>query len=79
MTKTARILSLHKSCPGMSMQEIAAEVGCSDSYVRVVARQRRGNGLSKHDKNYLRKKFDTPSLKEAMRRQNSLYRGRPAP
>lgn len=53
MTKADRIRALYAA--GKSTREIADIIGCKTSYVRVVARQRRG-GLSEHDIKYLPRK-----------------------
>lgn len=55
MTKAERIRTLYAA--GKSIREIADIIGCSDSYVRVAARQRT-NGSSKHDRAYLKKMKD---------------------
>ncbi len=63
VTKAQRILELHGA--GMSDKEIAAKVGCHPSYVRVVARQRKGRSMSEYDirwRNENRERFN-----EAMR------------
>ncbi len=72
MTKAQRILELYSS--GMSDKEIADKVGCHPSYVRVVARQRKGRSMSEHDvqwRNENRKRFN-----EAMRMGRRRGEGR---
>ncbi len=49
-TKAAEIMRLYAE--GLSTSEIAKAVGCGDSYVRVVARQRKGTGVSRFDLAY---------------------------
>lgn len=52
MSKSEQIRRLYAT--GLSPQAIAARVGCLDSYVRVVARQRTAaSGMSKHDWQYV--------------------------
>jgi hypothetical protein len=50
-TKSEWILALYKD--GLSTKEIAEIVGCLPSYVRVVARQRKGTSASEIDRRYL--------------------------
>lgn len=50
-TKSAEILDLYAQ--GFSIKEIALRVGCRPEYVRVVARQRRGSGMSDIDRRYV--------------------------
>jgi len=50
MTKSAWIMALYDGT--RSIKEIAEIVGCSDSYVRTVARQRKGTGQSEADIRY---------------------------
>lgn len=55
-TKAAEIMRLWKH--GIfTTSEIAHLVGCRDSYVRVVARQRRGTGQCEADKRWRAKTF----------------------
>jgi hypothetical protein len=49
-TKAAEIMRLYAK--GLSTSEIAKAVGCNTAYVRVVARQRRGNTYSAIDRRY---------------------------
>jgi hypothetical protein len=70
MTKAALILKLYDG--GLNPQEIAAEIGCSDSYVRVVARQRKGKGRSDNDWRY----YKSPLGKATRREQSARYRAR---
>lgn len=51
MSKAAQIMSLYDGV--RSTKEIAQIVGCADSYVRVVARQRKGGSCSEIDRRYL--------------------------
>lgn len=50
-SKAARIMKLYAR--GYSTREIGQMVGCRPEYVRVVARQRKGNGQSRSDNAYL--------------------------
>ena len=54
MTKSEQILALYDG--KRTTREIADIVGCGVPYVRVVARQRKGGSMSKHDKKYRIKK-----------------------
>ena len=49
-TKSEKILELYAQ--GLSTRAIAEIVGTSDSYVRVVARQRKGSKQSENDRRY---------------------------
>jgi hypothetical protein len=49
-TKSARIMKLYAA--GKTTREIADIVGCRQEYVRVVARQRKGGGMSEIDRRY---------------------------
>lgn len=50
MTKSEQIMSLYDGT--RTTTEIAAIVGCNTSYVRVVARQRKGRGVSDIDRKH---------------------------
>ncbi len=64
MTKAAEILSLYDGA--RSTREIAKIVGCLPEYVRVVARQRRGAGVSEIDVRYR----TSPLGRQMMKRVN---------
>lgn len=51
-TKAAKIMELYER-GDFTTREIADAVGCAESYVRVVTRQRRGTGVSKNERRYL--------------------------
>lgn len=50
-TKAAEIMRLYAH-EIFTIQEIAESVGCKPEYVRVVARQRKGSGMSANDRKY---------------------------
>ena len=52
MSKAQKIRDLYAQ--GLSTAQIAKRVGCSDSYVRVCARQRVNGKASDHDRAYWR-------------------------
>ena len=72
-TKSAQIMALHKQ--GKTTREIALKIygaGCDVrvkmAYVRVVVNQRKGSGMSKHDKAY-------QAAEEAQTRRRAYQRG----
>lgn len=67
-TKAENIMRLYAK--GLSTTEIAEIVGCLPEYVRVVARQRKGWGLSENDRRYR----DSPRGQEMMKRVNEAKR-----
>lgn len=66
MTKASKIRSLYYA--GLSIKDIAAEVGCRPEYVRVVARQRMGGGVSHVDRRYERSSLGRETRKAAKKR-----------
>ena len=62
-TKAAEIMLLYAK--GLSTKQIGELVGCRPEYVRVVARQRKGRGVSENDKRYLA----SPRGQEYVRRE----------
>ena len=68
MTKSEQIMSLYDG--QRTTSEIAAIVGCRPSYVRVVARQRQGKGLSDIDRKY--RQSPNGSKKHAASQERSL-------
>lgn len=62
-TKAAEIMLLYAK--GLSTKQIGELVGCRPEYVRVVARQRKGRGVSESDKRYLA----SPRGKEYIKRE----------
>lgn len=53
MTKAERIMQLYDGV--RTPREIAEMVDCHPAYVRVVARQRKGGGMSEKDRRYFKK------------------------
>lgn len=52
MTKAEKIRKIAKQRPNWSTSRIGQACDCSDSYVRVVLRQRGDGGMSEHDKRW---------------------------
>jgi hypothetical protein len=75
VTKAERILELYDG--KRTTGEIARIVGTTDSYVRVVARQRK-SGQSAIDARHYIKKFGGPTLKDANRIRARVARADPA-
>jgi transposase-like protein len=73
MTKAERIMKLYEQ-GGLTVQEIAQRIGCLDSYVRVVARQRKGTGMSAADKRYRAKVNANGDHALAIRNARKAYR-----
>ena len=72
MSKASKIRNLYQI--GLTVKEIADEVGCLPEYVRVCARQRTNAwGVSKNDVRYLKKRFGAKTLHEAWRRYGRHY------
>jgi len=69
LSKSARIMALDDG--QRTPQQIAALVGCLDSYVRVVLRQRKGGGTSEIDRRYRQSELG----KATSKRQNDTRRG----
>jgi len=66
MTKSEQIMQLYVQ--GLSTREIAEKVGCHPSYVRIVARQRKGSGVSENDRRYRLSERGTLKNREKSRR-----------
>jgi transposase len=71
MTKSAQIMELYAQ--GLSTREIADKVGCLDSYVRVVARQRKGGSYSESDRKYVSNYIATGDKDLANKVRRSAY------
>ena len=64
-TKSEKILELYAQ--GLSTRAIAEIVGTSDSYVRVVARQRKGRSKSENDERYLESSLGQQTVRRISR------------
>ena len=71
MTKSSQIMALYDGV--RTDREIANLVGCVLSYVRVVARQRKGSSMSEHDKRYRK----SPLGRLTLARRKARYASNP--
>ena len=58
--------------------EIAKELGCSTTYVRVIRNQRGRKGRSVYDDRYLKRKYGASTMAEAWRAHRADMRARVA-
>ena len=72
MTKSAQIKQLYDGV--RTTREIADIVGCRPEYVRVVARQRQGNGISEIDKRYMSSPLGQHAISKRYPRKRAYIR-----
>ena len=71
-TKAQRILALYDG--RRTTGEIAEIVGCHSAYVRVVARQRKGNARSEHDHRYANSSLGIATRLKSQERSRPYHR-----